>query len=122
MEKLFRMGHQPALTLGNAKTVDILTKSSAGNLYQVSVKAVQKAGKWGVGVTDYSKEKNLIFVFLYFRQFENLELSPETWVIPANIVEKIKLPWLGGASAVYFSNEMQREIISKYKDAWHLFK
>jgi len=48
MEQLFRRGHLPALTLGNAKTVDIFVKTTNGT-YQVSVKSIRGGGKWGVG-------------------------------------------------------------------------
>jgi hypothetical protein len=44
MEKLFRLGHEPALTLGNAKSVDILLRKSDDSLREVSVKAMCAAG------------------------------------------------------------------------------
>jgi hypothetical protein len=82
MELLFRLGHEPALTLGNAKSVDILTRSPQGNLYAVSVKAMRGGGKWGIGNHDYSKEKNLVFVLLQYKKFSDLIELPEIWVIP----------------------------------------
>lgn len=36
MEKLFRLGHEAAITFGKAKSIDILTKSPKGNLNEVS--------------------------------------------------------------------------------------
>ena len=72
MELLFRLEHEPALTLGNAKSIDILTRSPNGNLYEVSVKAMRGGGKWGIGTQDYSKEKNLVFVLLHYKKFGQL--------------------------------------------------
>ena len=104
MERLFRLGHEAALTLGNAKTVDILTKAPTGNVFQVSVKATRQAGKWGIGATDYSKEKNLVFVLLHYGDFENQNSFPDVWVVPAKVAEELKRPWLNDTSAIYFSN------------------
>lgn len=44
MEALYRLGHQPALTLGNAKSVDILVRNKRGRLIEVSVKTVRGGG------------------------------------------------------------------------------
>ena len=54
MEKLFRLGHEPALTLGNAKSIDVLVRRSDGTLREVSVKAIRGGGRWGVASADES--------------------------------------------------------------------
>jgi hypothetical protein len=77
MEQLFRLGHLPALTLGNAKTVDIFVKTTNGT-YQVSVKSIRGGGKWGVGRDDYSSHDDLIFVLLRYDSFEDLRVRPGT--------------------------------------------
>ena len=122
MEKLFRLGHQASLTLGNAKTVDIFTKSPSGKIYQVSVKAIRGGGKWGVGITDYSPEVSLIFVLLHYAAFDNLQTHPGVWVVPARDVMRLRRPWIGGAYAVYCGSKAEQASIEQYKDAWHLFE
>jgi hypothetical protein len=93
MEQLFRLGYLPALTLGNAKTVDIFVKTAKGS-YEVSVKALRgNGGKWGVGNVNYSEQKRFIFVFLLYKDFDDLKAPPDVYVVPAPIVEKIKHPW-----------------------------
>ena len=121
MEKLFRLGYEASLTMGNAKSIDILTKSPSGKLYEVSVKAIQGGGKWGIGKEDVSKRKNLVYVLLLYKKFTSIETHPEIWVIPAAIAQKIKNPWLNNSYAIYCSNKEQRAIIEKYKNAWEIY-
>lgn len=117
MQQLFRLGHLPALTLGNAKTIDIFVKTKVGD-YEVSVKTVQGGGKWGVGKANYSQSDKLIFVFLLYKDFKDLETTPEVYVMPAQDVEKYKHPWLGGTSAVFYSHKQLRANLDPYKNAW----
>lgn len=118
MAQLFRLGHEAALTLGNAKAVDIFTKAPSGDLYQVSVKAIRGGGKWGVGKHNYAdaEHKKLVFVLLHFRDFDNLESSPDIWVIPAKDIERLKLPW-HDQFGIYLYKE-HRDKLNPYKDAW----
>lgn len=118
MEKLFRLGHEASITLGNAKSIDIFCKAQSNNLYEVSVKAIRGGGKWGIGKTDYSKHKNLVFVLLHYKKFDEISSLPEVWVIPAREAEKLKNSWFENF-AVYCSNKEHREKIEKYRDAWH---
>lgn len=120
MELLFRKGHEPALTLGNAKFIDILTCSPKGNLYKVSVKAIQAGGKWGIGKYDYSKEKNLIFVLLDYKgnkNFSETSTIPDIWIIPAVEADKIKRMWQINQFAIY-SYKDDKPTLEKYKNAW----
>ena len=122
MEKLFRLGHQASLTLGNAKTVDIFTKSPSGKIYQVSVKTIRSGGKWGVGTADYSPETNLMFVFLHYTDFDDLREHPAVWVMPASEVMRLRCPWFGDSYAVFCRNKADLANIEQYKNAWHLFE
>ena len=107
MERLFRGGHEPALTLGNAKTIDLIVELGGGDLKTVSVKSVCGGGKWGVGKANLSNKKNLVFVFLQYENFRDLKSNPKVWVMPAPDVEKRKRPWLGGSYAIYYSHKKQ---------------
>jgi hypothetical protein len=89
MEKLYRLGHQPALTIGKAKSIDILVRTTKGNLYEVSVKAVCGGGKWPVGTDDHSLHPNRVFVFLHYRSFGEIYSNPDVFVVPAIEVEKM---------------------------------
>ena len=121
MERLFRLGYEPALTLGNAKTIDILAYHPENEKQiRVSVKAVRSGGKWGVDRDDLSHERDLIFVFLIYRSFDDLSTSPEVYVMPAKDVENRKQGWLSGKSAIYYSGRNAADDIENFRDAWHL--
>ena len=90
MERLFRLGHEPALTLGNTKNIDILVRTRSEQLRTISVKAVQGGGKWPVGRRDLSNERDLVFVFLLYRSFGNVTTDPDVWIMPAVDVETRK--------------------------------
>jgi len=118
MEKLFRLGHEAALTLGNAKSIDIFTKSPKNNLYEVSVKAIRGGGKWGIGKENYSNSGKLVFVLLHYKDFEDVNKIPDAWVLPAKQAEKIKRKWHEPQFAIYCYKEDFPKL-EKYKNAWH---
>lgn len=117
MERLYRLGHQPALTLGNAKSIDILVASRTARLYELSVKAGRRATKWPVDGADQRTGGQRIFVFVNYPSFEDLTAEAEVYVVPAEDVQRLKRPWQGGF-AVYCSNAAQRAELQPYRDAW----
>lgn len=116
MEKLFRMEHEASLTLGNAKAIDIFTKSPLGNLYEVSVKAIRGGGKWGIGTHDYSEYPNLVFVLLHYKNFTNVDENPDVWVVPAADAEKIKRPW--HKQYALYIYKAHSKLLRPFRDAW----
>lgn len=120
MEALYRLGHQPALTLGNAKSVDILVRTASGRKIEVSVKAVRGGGKWGVGRQSLAGCQDLIFVLLHYTNFGDVTKRPHVFVVPAPDVERLKEEWLD-SYAVYFSNQEGRDRLTPFRDAWHWF-
>lgn len=118
MEQLFRREHEAALTLGNAKAIDIFTTSPSGKMYQVSVKSIRSGGKWVIGTHDYNQFPNLVFVLLHYKKFNDLDTPPEVWVIPAKDAEKIKLKWEGDNYALYIY-QVHKHLLDPYKNAWH---
>lgn len=121
MERLFRLGYEPALTLGNAKSIDILAYHPQDRKQlRVSVKAVRDGGKWGVGKDDLSIEEDLIFFFLLYKSFDDLATSPDVYVMPATEVEKRKQPWLNETSAIYYSGINKSKDLEYFKNAWNL--
>ena len=121
METLYRLGYEPALTLGNAKSIDILAEKKTGDTIRISVKTIRGGGKWGVGAEDLSSKKNFFFVLLLYRYFTDITTRPEAFIIPAQDVEKIKKAWFN-SSAVYFSNEDDRQKLKPYKEKWNLLE
>jgi hypothetical protein len=121
MEVLYRLGHQPALTLENAKMVDILVQTASGRTLSVSVKTVRGGGKWGVDRTNLTKRRNLVFVFLIYEDFTDVTTRPQAYVVPAPAVQQLKERWFE-SYAVYFSNKDRRARLERYRDGWHVFE
>lgn len=119
MEKLFRLGHEPALTMGNAKSIDILVRKQNGVLREISVKAVCGGGKWGVSGDDESRCKNRVYVLLIYRDFEDVAAPVDVFVVPAPKLQAMKSPWLR-RHGVYYSGAQAHPRLKKYRDAWHL--
>jgi hypothetical protein len=118
MEKLYRLGHQPALTVGRAKSIDILVKTKSGRLLQVSVKAVRGGGKWGVSTPTTKDLNTLVYTFVLFQDFETVNTEPDIYVVPALQVEELKEPWFDG-HAVYYSPKAKLERLQGFRNAWH---
>lgn len=117
MQCLYRLGHQPALTLGAAKSIDIFVRTSSHRFLEVSVKSVCGGGNWGVGRYDWSTRENLVFVFLHFTTFEDIATTPHAYIVPGSVVETIKETWMQ-QFGVYFDNDRRRANIAPYRDAW----
>ncbi|NLH40167.1 MAG: hypothetical protein GX445_08935 [Elusimicrobia bacterium] len=123
MEKLYQLGYEPALTIGNAKSVDIFVKNKSNQLFAVSVKSVRKStGKWVIGTREnILKSKKIIYIFLKYNNFEDIKDPPEVFVIPAKNVEQLKEKWLNNQYAIYFSPQQNLKKINCYKNKWGLF-
>jgi hypothetical protein len=119
-EQLFRLGHTPALTLGNAKKIDIIVRTKSGKHFDVSVKAIRGGGKWGVGNVDYSGDKKLFFVFLHYKKFEDPTDRPEAFIVPAVFVERNKRRWFK-QFGIYYSHHKLKANLTSYKEAWKCF-
>lgn len=120
MERLFRLGHEPALTLGNAKSIDIIVRTKSGMLKTISVKSIRGGGKWPVNKNNISDEKHMLFVFLFYKTFENMTTDPEVWVMQASDVEKRKKPWFQSSALYYSHKDLAPKDLTKFRDAWHL--
>jgi hypothetical protein len=119
MEKLYRLNHQPALTMGNAKSIDILVRTASGRLREISVKSICRTGKWGIGVDDVSRRSNLFFVLLDYGNFGDVTSAPDVFVLPARTADKLKLPWISGP-AIYCDTKAHRARVEPFRDAWGL--
>jgi hypothetical protein len=116
MEILHRLGHQPALTLGNAKTIDILSRAPSGKIYEISVKAIRGGGKWGIGKSKYTGSENLVFILFLYKNFSDITTMPDVWVVPAIEAEAIKRPWQN-QFGIYMYKEYEH-LLFPYKSAW----
>jgi hypothetical protein len=120
MTTLYRKGYQPALTLGNAKSIDILVRNKNGKLLEISVKANCGGGKWPVGTEDVSLRHDLYFVLLHFTNFKDIHSSPKACIIPANSVRQLKEGFFESQAIYLYKGG--RERIQQYENAWDLLE
>lgn len=118
MERLFRLGHEPALTLGNAKTIDIIVRTKRGKVRTVSVKSIRGGGKWPVDAEDVSGKRELVYVLLLYRGFEDVTTNPEVFVMPARDVQKLKRPWFNKQAVYYSHRKHAPRNLERYRNAW----
>ncbi len=59
----------------------------------------------------------MVFVLLYYKNFDNLEVSPDIWIIPASKIEEIKKPWQNDGYALFLYKEYAH-LLDPYKNAW----
>lgn len=121
MERLYRLGHSPALTLGNAKKIDILVRTQTGNHYDVSVKACCGGGKWPLGSLPDVSDARLIYVLVLYEAFEQMTTSPLFFVIPGPDAVGLQRPWQSSV-AIYYAPSIRAAEIARYRDRWDLFK
>ncbi len=120
MERLFRLGYEPALTLGTAKSIDIIVRTDTGRLKTVSVKAVRGGGKWPISDGDFAEDKNMVFVFLLYKQFIGVTTDPEVWVMRAADVARRKQRWFNKSAIYYSHRELMPTDLDRFRDAWNL--
>ena len=71
---------------------------------------------------DLSKEKNLLFVFLLYKSFDDVKTSPEVWVMPAADVKTRKRPWFEKSAVYYGVRAHIPSDLESFKNAWHLIE
>jgi hypothetical protein len=123
MSQLYRIGLQPALTLGNAKSVDILLQTLSGTNISVEVKTSKGGGKFALGNWDDEIDRsNQVFVFVHYKVFNDLEKSPVFFIIPGEIVKKHpkRKPWHNISALYYYEKDGGLEIYNEYKNRWDI--
>ncbi len=117
MEKLFRLGYEASLTLGHAKSIDILVRSKEKNHFSISVKAVRSGGKWGIDQLEEKETENMYYVLLKYDAFETIDSLPEVYVLPANIAQDMKEPWQKEKLwAIFYQGKKAKPELNQYKE------
>jgi hypothetical protein len=122
MSQLYRIGLQPALTLGNAKSVDILLQTPSGTNISVEVKTSKGGGKFALGKWDTEIDRsNQVFVLVYYKSFDDLGEPPVFYIMPGEIVgnHRNREDW-HNVSALYYYKEKHGglEAYKEYMNRW----
>lgn len=118
MSVLHRLGLDAVLTLGNKKSVDIVVVRDAGESVTVDVKGL--AGKTGWPVDNVREGRhNHYLVFVCFAgKINDIEATPETWVIPSTLVSPLVYQAPGGRRVLVRSRLLKDG--AKFRNAWSL--
>lgn len=86
MYLLHRAGADAFLTFGNKKKMDIVVKKGAVAL-TVDVKGLKSSGNFIIDSNDnykeYLNDSNHYYILVYFKEFENVDVAPEFFILPA---------------------------------------
>lgn len=89
LSALLRNSVDANITLGNQKKVDIIVNNK-GVAMTIDVKGLKSSGDFIIGNYFESKDdKNHFYIFVYYRNFENLKENPELYVVPATEISAI---------------------------------
>ena len=89
--ELYRRGFSVGMTVGNAKTIDIMAEKF-GKTYQIQVKSIINKKSSGWPIWKKSIQKNVIYVFVNLNTIVGTEFKPPDYYIckPSEIISKIK--------------------------------
>lgn len=127
MSVLWRLGYTPMLTLGNAKSVDIVCEcpANSGRFVKIDVKSSQGAHNWPVAskknlTLDEKSGSPLYFALLDFEKIKSLQDNPKVWIVPANHIRRFMRDWQGSTWAIY-RKDFPR-LMEAYADGWLLLE
>ncbi len=115
--ELSRRGYLVAITMGNAKSIDIFANTLNGERIAIDVKASRYKTSWPIAKVDES----LYYIFVYLFPQDKLRIegiigtntSPEYYIVPGQDIIKENLinPWKSMPGIKYSS-------LQKYKERW----
>jgi hypothetical protein len=107
--KLFKKGLQAAITVGNAKSVDIIAYNPKNDKnYNVQVKTSRKENNFRILEGDIKPEQ--VYVFIFLNNFENNE---NYFIIKGSkILKDVKKYFIPSKTAINYKTLMD------YKDNW----
>ena len=118
--KLFKRGYEASVTLGNAKSVDVLVYNPKTNKnFNVQVKTLRASNCFNVKREQIIK--NHVYVFIILNQFESPE---EFFVVPSNIILRDIDHFFGSSyrdGKISIRPAINPGPLKKYKDNWDIF-
>ena len=117
LSALHRLGLDAVLTLGNKKSVDLAVVRDAGDSVTVDVKGLAGKTSWPVDNVKEVKPQHFLVFVCYCGKIEEVEISPEVWVIPSTKLARFIYRAPGGRKVVPRSKLLQEEA-QEYRNAW----
>jgi hypothetical protein len=118
LSALHRLGLDAVLTLGNKKSVDLAVVRDAGDSVTVDVKGLAGKTSWPVDNVKEAKPQHFLVFVCYCGKIEEVEVSPEVWVIPSTKLAPLIYHAPGGRKVVPRKKLLQEA--QEYRNAWSL--
>jgi hypothetical protein len=118
LSALHRLGLDAVLTLGNKKSVDLAVVRDAGDSVTVDVKGLAGKTGWPVDNVKEAKVQHFVVFVCYCGKIEEVDVSPEVWVVPSTNLAPFIYHAPGGRKVVQRS-KLLREA-QEFRNAWHL--
>jgi hypothetical protein len=118
LSALHRLGLDAMLTLGNKKSVDLVVVREAGNSVTVDVKGLAGKTSWPVDNVKEAKPHHFLVFVCYCGKIEEVEISPEVWIIPSTKLAPLIYHAPGGRKVLPRSKLLQEA--QEYRNAWYL--
>lgn len=100
LSALHRLGLDAVLTLGNKKSVDLAVVRDAGDSVTVDVKGLAGKTSWPVDNLKEAKPQHFLIFVCYCGKIEEVEVTPEVWVIPSTKLAPLIYHAPGGRKVV----------------------
>tara|TARA_B100000315_G_C14492653_1_gene548342 strand:+ start:570 stop:989 length:420 start_codon:yes stop_codon:yes gene_type:complete len=112
--ELSRRGYSVSITMGNAKSIDILADTKKG-VIKIDAKAGRTKGNWPISKD--SIEKDMYYIFVYLQTFKEIEnnKAPEFFIVSGREIlnKKLVTRWKTRQGIRY--SDLKNK---KYKERW----
>jgi hypothetical protein len=115
--QLFRLGYIVTITLGHTKEIDLIVAHPDGRTCTIDVKGLKNTTNWPLNLK--LKKKDHFFVLVsYLNKFDQIEVSPDVFVVPSLYVDNLLTKWTGRPEVTCIGYGKLKN--SKFRNAWHL--
>ena len=118
LSALHRLGLDAVLTLGNKKSVDLSVVRDAGDSVTVDVKGLAGKTGWPVDNATAVAANHFVVFVCYCDKIEDIEATPEVWVIPSTKLMEFVYTAPGGRKLVQRAKLLKHG--QQYRNAWSL--
>ena len=113
--QIFRLGHTVTITYGNTKEIDLIVHNENGQMITIDVKGLKNTTNWPI--KSKPEKKNHFYILVtYKNKLNDLDKSPEVYIIPAIKIKKYLSSWTGNKNVTCVGYSKIKG--SEYKDAW----
>jgi hypothetical protein len=121
--QLYRRGYVAVVTYGNTKALDIIAANPTDNrTATIEVKSLKNKTNWPLTLHDEVVKRRHFYALVgYSDRWEEPNVLPDVWVIPASAIRRFLVPWSRSTqdrTCVGYRDLVRRG--ARYKDAWHL--